>query len=268
MKIACIGGGNMISAIVAGLRSQGFEGGDITVKDPHEDKRRRLNELYGVNVAEDAGEWISGCDVVVLGVKPQGLEAALKEISKFIAPNATVLSIAAGVGLEALERWSGARHVVRAMPNTPAMVAAGFVGLYAPDDIGAEHRERVEKIVAGMGRFSWFDKEDDLHVVTGGPGSGVAYVFLFLEGLQKALVNQGVSQAQAKELALSTVTGAARLAEQSAEDFAQLRKNVTSKGGTTAQALAVFEAQDWCETIDQAVKACIARSKEMSELFR
>ncbi|MDO4938141.1 MAG: pyrroline-5-carboxylate reductase, partial [Sutterellaceae bacterium] len=268
VKIACIGGGNMVSAIVAGLVGHGMEGSDITVKDPHEDKRAKLEALYGIHTTDTVGAWITEADVLVLGVKPQALKEALKEVAPLIGKDTTVISIAAGVTVEALKNWTGTDRIVRAMPNTPAMVSQGFTGLYAPETATEVDVERAEKVVAAIGQYRKFDHEDDLHTVTGGPGSGVAYVFLFMQGLQEALERQGLESQAAHDLALATVEGAAALARQSGGDFAVLRQNVTSKGGTTAKAIETFEAQDLRGTIDAAVKACIARSKEMSELFK
>lgn len=268
MKIACIGGGNMISAIVAGLVGHSIKGSDITVKDPHEDKRAKLESLYGVHTTNSVGDWITQADIVVLGVKPQALKQALKDVAPLISKDATVISIAAGVTVETLTKWTGSQHIVRAMPNTPAMVCAGFTGFYAPPGSRQADIDRAQIIVSAIGKYRQFDHQDDLHTVTGGPGSGVAYVFLFMQGLQEALVNQGVTPEVAHELSLSTIEGAAALARKSGTDFEVLRQNVTSKGGTTARAIETFEAKDLRGTIDAAVKACIARSKEMSELFK
>ena len=258
----------MISAIVAGLVGHSIKGSDITVKDPHEDKRAKLETLYGIHTTNSVGDWISQADIVILGVKPQALKEALKEVAPLISKEATVISIAAGVTVEALKKWTGSQHIVRAMPNTPAMVSAGFTGLYAPTEATQTDIDRAQTVVSAIGKYRRFDHEDDLHTVTGGPGSGVAYVFLFMQGLQEALVHQGVTPQAAHELALSTVEGAAALARKSGTDFDVLRQNVTSKGGTTAKAIETFEAKDLRGTIDAAVKACIARSKEMSELFK
>lgn len=258
----------MVSAIVAGLVGKGMKGSDITVKDPHEEKRAKLHSLYGVATTDSLGSWVTEADVLILGVKPQALKDALVDVKPLIGKTTTVLSIAAGVTVETLQKWTGSEHVVRAMPNTPAMVSKGFTGLYAPASATQDDVKRAEVVVSAIGQYRVFPNEDDLHTVTGGPGSGVAYVFLFMEGLQKALEKRGLDAASAHELALSTVEGAAALARASGTDFGVLRQNVTSKGGTTAKALEVFNNKDLCGIIDEAVGACMARSKEMSELFR
>lgn len=268
MKIAFMGGGNMGSAIVSGLVSHGFPGSDLMVCDPNADKREALQASCGVLAFDAAGDWLAGADLVVLAVKPQMLRDCCEMIRPLLKSSAGILSIAAGVAIESLAGWLGTRNIVRAMPNTPAKVGAGFTGLFACADAREQTREAAERIMASVGRVLWLGSEDDIHTVTAGPGSGPAYVFLFLEALSAALEKRGMSRDFARELALSTVEGAARLARETGEDFAQLRRNVTSKGGTTAKALEVFENRDARGMMDEAVGACIARSREMAELFK
>lgn len=267
MKIAFMGGGNMGSAIIGGLVANGMAGGDILLCDPNADKREKLAGQFGVQTFESAGEWLSAADMVVLAVKPQMLEACCSEIRPHLKPSVAILSIAAGVAIESIAKWLGTRNIVRAMPNTPAKVGAGFTGLFAGSGAADAARSAAERVMGSVGRVLWLSAEDDIHVVTGGPGSGPAYVFLFLEALSAALEKRGMSEESARELALSTVEGAAKLARESGEDFAQLRRNVTSKGGTTAKALEVFEARDVRGIMDEAVGACVARSREMARLF-
>lgn len=268
MKIAFIGGGNMARAIISGLCAKGFAGGDIAVKDPHAEKREFFAKTYGVKGYETAGDWIGEADLVVLAVKPQVLEACLKEIAGLISEKATVLSIAAAVSVEALVRWSGKSRIVRCLPNTPAMVGSGFSGLFAGPGADAADRERAQTVMQSVGECAWFEKEDALHLVTGGPGSGPAYVFLFMQGLSEALVKAGAEPEAARQLAIATVSGAAKLAASSDASFEELRAMVTSKGGTTARAIEAFEAGDLRGLIGRAVEACIARSKEMAGLYK
>ncbi len=268
MKTAFIGGGNMARAIIGGLVAQGFDAADIAVKDPHEEKRAALTADFGAAAFDEAADWITAADLVVLAVKPQGLEACLKETAQWISPDATVLSIAAAVSVDAIARWSGKSRIVRCLPNTPAMAGCGFSGLYAGQGAGPEDRARAQKVMESVGSVVWVADEAQLHVVTAGPGSGPAYVFLFMEALADALVQAGADAGQAREMALSTVYGAASLAKASGEDFALLRQKVTSKGGTTAKAIEALEAGDFRGLIGSAVKACIARSEEMAELYK
>ncbi len=268
MKIAFIGGGNMGSAIIGGLVSHGFAGGDILVTDHNGQKRDRLGSEFGVQAFEAAGAWIGQADLVVLAVKPQMLKECCAQVRPWLKESAAILSIAAGVTIESLTAWLGTGNIVRAMPNTPAKVGMGFTGLFAAAGATSSARAMAEKTMASVGRVLWLGSEEEIHVVTGGPGSGPAYVFLFMEALAGALEKRGMDQGSARELALCTVEGAAKLARESGEEFSELRRKVTSKGGTTARALEVFEAAGVRDTMDQAVGACIARSREMAELFK
>ena len=267
LKIGFLGGGNMAGAIAAGLAANGTNPAAIAVMDRHPEKLAVLRERLGIATYEAAGDWISEMDVVVLAVKPQGLEACCAQAARWISPEATVLSIAAAVRSEVIARWLGTRRIVRAMPNTPAMAGKGFTGLYAGEGAIEVDRSRAQAILQAVGAVHWVDGEQALHLVTAGPGSGPAYVFLFMEALADALVEQGLEADAAREFALSTVEGAAALARQSARPFEELRRNVTSKGGTTAKAIEAFEARDLRGTVKAAVEACRARSCEMSDLF-
>lgn len=267
MNTAFIGGGNMAGAMIAGMHAKGVNGETIWVSDPHPEKREKLHALYGAVGFEGAGEWLKKADVVVLAVKPQKLKDCCETLKPFVSEKALVLSVAAGVKLEVLRAWLNHKRIVRAIPNTPAMVLKGFSGLYVPSDVDEDARKAAHTVLESVGEVKDLTHEDGLHLVTSGPGSGPAYVFLFMEALAEALVKGGATPADAHEMALSTVEGAAALARKSSEDFAQLRANVTSKDGTTAKAIEAFEVHDFCGTVEAAVKACAARSKEMSEMF-
>lgn len=266
MKIVFLGGGNMSGAVIEGLLAQGVAAGELAVMDRHPEKLARFAER-GVGTHATPGAWIAEGQVVVLGVKPQGLQACLKEAAAFINDQAVVLSMAAGVTVDALQAWCGTQRIVRAMPNTPAKVGKGFTGLFARALVSDEDKARAERVMSAVGRCAWVSEENMLHAITAGTGSGPAYVFLFMQSLAEALERQGLDKELAKELALSTVEGAAALARQSNESFAQLRANVTSRGGTTAQAIAVFESEHWPEIIDKAAQACAECSKQMSQMF-
>ena len=266
MRIAFIGGGNMARAIIGGLVASKTDA-EIAVKDPNACKREALTRDFAASCHEEASDWISKADLVVLAVKPQVMQKCLQEVGPFIDDAATVLSIAAAVPVDSIVKWTGKTHVVRCLPNTPAMAGCGFSGLFAGPQADENDKARAQCVMQSVGRVLWVEDEDKLHVVTGGPGSGPAYVFLFMEALSAALEKSGMSKDQAHELALSTVQGAAALARQSGEDFAKLRENVTSKGGTTAKAIEAFEAGGLRDLVGKAVEACMARSREMSKLF-
>lgn len=267
LKIGFLGGGNMARAIVAGLVSSGADPKLVTVMDRHPEKLAALREQFGITTQEKPGDWITALDVVVLAVKPQGLRECCEQVASLVSPETTVLSIAAAVRADVIAEWLGTCRVVRCIPNTPSMVGKGFSGLYAGPRTTEDDRTRSQYVMQTVGDLEWVESEDDLHLVTAGPGSGPAYVFLFMEALADALVQEGLTPEKAKEFALSTVEGAAALARTSGEAFDVLRHNVTSKGGTTAKAIEAFEAHDLRGTVKAAVQACRVRSEEMSELF-
>jgi len=267
MKIALIGGGNMGSAILGGLAKSGMDV-SLFVLDPNVEKRARLASLYAVKGYESAGEWLREVDALVLAVKPQVFEAAAKALVPFLRPDVHILSIAAGVTVAAIQKWLKHEDVVRAMPNTPALVSCGITGLFASQAASRESQEIAERIMRCVGQVVWVKTEEELHIITGGSGSGPAYVFLFMEALSAALQKRGFDEALAREEALCTVEGAAKLARETGEAFGKLRENVTSKGGTTAKALEAFEAGDFRGLVDRAVAACIDRSVEMAELYK
>lgn len=268
MRIAFIGGGNMAQAIIAGVRAKLSHDIVIDVCDHHAQKREKLEKLYAVRTFTQPAAWLSGADLIVLAVKPQGMKETCWELAAYISPDSCVLSIAAGLSAATIGAWLQRDPVVRAMPNTPAMVGAGFTGLFAPKETTDNQRQLIETIMNSVGQTVWLNKEEEINTVIGGPGSGPAYVFLFMQSLAAALEEHGAPKAVAREMALSTVEGAAKLARQTGEDFAILRSNVTSKGGTTAAALAVFEERQLQQTVRAAVDACIERAQEMAKTLQ
>ncbi len=255
----------MARALVSGLSK--MPGVSIAVLDRHPEKLESLKKNYGVETYEKPGDWISKADIVVLAVKPQGLKEFCASVKDFISKDSTVLSIAAGVPAKPIAEWTDSNRVVRSIPNTPAMVGKGLTGLYAAETLSEEDRMRAQTVTDAVGRSLWVDDEARLHLVTAGPGSGPSYVFLFMEAFADGLKDLGVDEVTAKEFALSTVEGAAALARASGEEFAILRANVTSKGGTTAKAIEVLEANNIRTALKEAVFACRKRSEEMGVLF-
>ncbi|MDR2014989.1 MAG: pyrroline-5-carboxylate reductase [Azoarcus sp.] len=271
MKISFLGGGNMASALIGGMCGRGFEATDITVVELDASIRERLRASYGVAVlaAPDAGVFDS--DVLVLAVKPQQMKAALVPFAGVLRET-LVISIAAGLRLIDIGRWLGNMGVpypplVRCMPNTPALVGAGVTGMFAAPGVDAVGRELAGRILATVGSIVWVDDETRLDTVTGISGSGPAYVFHFIEALETAGLAQGFDAASARRLAIDTVLGAARLAEASKDSPSTLREKVTSKGGTTAAALAHLAATGWHDALVGAVEAASARSRELGEQF-
>lgn len=270
---AFVGGGNMASALVGGMLARGARAAALRVVEPLPAQRAKLAERFpGVALfAEATAAAVGGADVVVLAVKPQQMPAAARALAPQLGPESgVVLSIAAGIRLADLGRWLGGhRRLVRAMPNTPALVGRGISGAFAAPGVDAPGRARCAAVLEAGGKIVWVDDEAMLDAVTGVSGSGPAYVFYFLEALETAARELGFSAADARALAYATFDGAVALAQASAEDPATLRARVTSKGGTTERAIAALDDGDVRARIVAAVKAAAARARELgAELGR
>jgi pyrroline-5-carboxylate reductase len=268
-QIAFIGGGNMASAIVGGLIAKGARGSDFRIVEPLPAQRERLAVRFPDVALHDActAGAIEGADVVVLAVKPQQMREAARALAPLIAPVAWVLTIAAGVRCADLSRWLGGyARIVRAMPNTPALVGAGISGVYAMPE-ARDHAATAGQILGACGEVIWLDDEQRLDAVTGISGSGPAYVFYFLEALERAARELGFTEDDARRLAYATFDGSVRLAMRSDDAPATLRANVTSKGGTTARAIETMTSGRVAENIVAAVKAAAARASELGEEF-
>jgi pyrroline-5-carboxylate reductase len=270
MNICFIGGGNMASAMVGGLlRNNTCAPSDIRVVEPAEEARLRIGALGVATFAGPVKEAVEGADVVVLAVKPQQMKEVAGGLGALLSGGQVVLSIAAGIRLDALERWLGHSDAgfitVRAMPNTPALIGAGMTGLYGPARLNSEQRDRIEEITRATGGLVWVGAETDLDAVTAVSGSGPAYFFYFIEALIKAGTQLGLPEGTARALALETALGAAKLAHESPEDPATLRARVTSKNGTTERALLSMEANGVRQHIIEGAHAAAARSKELGD---
>lgn len=267
MKIGFIGGGNMATALIGGLAGSLLPGRQIHVVDVNAEARQKLERQFGLSSAPQADAVLAACDVIVLAVKPQQMKLVVAELRPQIGAQ-LVLSIAAGVRALDLSRWLGGHTaIVRAMPNTPALIGQGITGLAALAGVSGAQRATAEAIMRAVGAVVWLDDESRIDAVTAVSGSGPAYVFYFLEAMQQAALELGLSHEQGTALALATFTGAARLAQQSSEPLAVLRERVTSKGGTTYAALSRMEASGVKAAIVTAVKAAAERSRELGEEF-
>ena len=264
MKIVFLGGGNMAAALIGGMLERGFVASEVVVVELAAARRDWLVQTFGVGVAADVGA-MSGADVVVLAVKPQQMREALAPLAGRLG-DALAISVAAGLRVADLSRWLGGHpRVARAMPNTPALIGAGVTGMYAPDAVDGAGRELAERIVSAVGSVVWVDDETQMDALTAVSGSGPAYVFHFIEALEAAAVSRGFDGATARRLALDTVLGAARLAASSDDPPGVLREKVTSKGGTTAAALAVLGDGGFVGLVDRAVAAAEARARELGD---
>ncbi len=267
MKITFLGGGNMATALIGGMRQQGFSAPGIQVVEPVDAARDRLTDAFGVRCAPAIDAAAMNCEVWVLAVKPQHMREAVAPLAGRLGDR-LVVSIAAGVRLADLGGWLGGhRQLVRAMPNTPALIGAGITGLYADPAVGRDGRERAEKIVSAVGTAVWVDDEAKMDAVTAVSGSGPAYVFYFIEAMQEAAIGLGLEAEVARRLAIETVLGAARLAHGSSDPAAVLRERVTSKGGTTEAALRSFDADGIKAAIERGIRAAEARGRELGELM-
>jgi pyrroline-5-carboxylate reductase len=265
MKIAFLGGGNMANALIGGLLAKGFEPRSISVIEVSPAARERLGAQHGVRASTAPDAATSAADTLVLAVKPQDMRAALSGFPGNLDQK-LVISIATGLHLDALSRWLGGhRKLVRCMPNTPALIGAGISGLYALPEVSADERKKAETILGAVGEVVWLPEERLLDPVTAVSGSGPAYVFWFIEQLSASAIKLGIPKETALKLAVQTVFGAAKLAAQSDESPAELRKKVTSKGGTTEAALRVFDEERLAERFARALEAASRRGAELGD---
>ncbi len=264
--IAFIGGGNMASAIISGLLRQGYSAAQLTVVEPFDEARQKLKASFGIDALAVAGEPLNRADLVVWAVKPQTFKDAALATQAFTT-SALHLSVAAGIPSDSMARWLQSERIVRAMPNTPALIGKGITGLFARAAVSAPDRSAVEEVVATTGDFLWMTAETQLDAVTALSGSGPAYVFYFLEAMQKAGADMGLPPAQAYQLAISTFIGAGELARASDETPEVLRQRVTSKGGTTYAAITSMEQSDVKALFEKALKAAGARATELGLEF-
>ncbi|MBB5204908.1 pyrroline-5-carboxylate reductase [Inhella inkyongensis] len=262
--LAFIGGGNMASAILGGLRRAGRPAEAFVVIEPQATQRERLATDFGIQALAAPTPALAQAALVVWAVKPQLFAQAAAPAAPWLA-QALQLSVMAGIRSEAIAQASGSERVVRAMPNTPALIGQGIAGLYARAAVSELERAEVEAVLAPTGRSLWVEREDDLDAVTAISGSGPAYFFYFCEAMVQAGLDLGLHETQARELALATCGGAAALALQSADSLAMLRERVTSKGGTTHAALESLRADGVGEALQRAVRAAASRAAELGK---
>lgn len=263
LKICFIGGGNMASALISGMAGNYVAANNIYVLDHDAGKRTFLAQTYGVTASEDLAEAVATCDVIIPAVKPQQYPALCAAIKPHLRDQ-LLISIAAGIGLSDLSRWLGDyASIIRVMPNTPSLVGAGMSGIVAMASVSKAACGIAEAIMQSVGEVVWLDEEKQMDALTAVSGSGPAYVFYFIEAMQQAAQEMGLTQAQGDKLALETVLGAAKLAVSSDDPAALLRERVTSKGGTTHAAISSMEAAGVKTAIMQGMKAAQARSIEM-----
>jgi pyrroline-5-carboxylate reductase len=266
LNITFIGGGNMARALIGGMVARGVASNGFAVVDPSADARSTIAARFGVaTFAAIESPSVAHAEIIVLAVKPQNVRVASRELATLLKRQ-IVITIAAGIRLGDLSRWLlGYRRLVRAMPNTPAMIGAGITGLYALSGVDAEGRARASSVLEAVGGTLWCERESDLDAVTAISGSGPAYVFYFLEALEDAARALGFGETEARRLA--TFSGAIRLAEQSDSEPSLLRAQVTSKGGTTERGIAALEGAGVKAAVAAAAQAALTRAGELGDLF-
>ncbi len=266
MRLTFVGGGNMGEVILSAVLTAGLAVADeVTVCDINRERRDYLAKRFGVAVTDNSRRAVAGSNVVILAVKPQDMAKATDELNGNLKPGQLVLSVVAGARIAPIQRGLGHTAVVRSMPNTPAQIGQGMTVWTCAVKVSTEQRRTAEAILGAMGREIAVENEDDIDKATAVSGSGPAYLFLFIEALASAAVDIGLAADVAHELVLTTVLGAGLLVEQSGRDPAELRRMVTSPGGTTAAALAELANGKFNELVTRAVRAAYRRARELGD---
>ncbi len=266
-KLAFVGAGNMAGALIGGLVQQGFNAANISAADPYQPSLEKLRNDFGITTSNSNTEAIKAADVVVLAVKPQVLQTAAAEISTLVQQQQSlVVSIAAGIPLASLQQWLGDEvAIVRCMPNIPALVQCGATGLFANSFVSDAQRQAAEQVLNAVGISAWVTNESELDAVTAVSGSGPAYFFLVMEAMQETAEAMGLDPELSKQLIIQTALGAATMAQKSDVDAAELRRRVTSPGGTTERAVAELEGGGLREIFKIALRAAEQRSVELAQ---
>ncbi len=267
--VGFIGAGNMARSLAGGLLHNGWARSRLSLSDPQLDQRQGAEKALGISVYADNREVARQADILVLAVKPQALAQVAVELANIVQHHRPlIISIAAGVRSADIERWLGGDlAIVRAMPNTPALIGSGATGLYANTRVSDKQRDQGESILRAVGVTAWVNDEHLIDVVTALSGSGPAYFFLVMEALERAAIDAGLAPDQARLLTLETAFGAAKMALEGGEEPAILRQRVTSPGGTTEAAIKVMEESGIRQLFQQAVTAAAHRAHELGDLF-
>ena len=270
-SIAFVGAGNMAASLIGGLRAQGLDASQIRASDPGAETRERVSAEHGIKTFADNAEAIHGVDVIVLAVKPQLMAGMLTALVAELGSldGKLLISIAAGIRVARLQEMAGGHErIIRTMPNTPSLLGLGMTGLYAPPAIGQADRAVAEQMMQSVGKTLWVDEEAGINGVIAAAGSAPAYFFLFMQAIAEEAEAMGFTPEQARLLVQQTALGAAAMVEQNPELSLQtLREQVTSKGGTTAEAVKTFQEQGLMPLTARAMQAAVTRAGEMETLF-
>ncbi|WP_338849984.1 pyrroline-5-carboxylate reductase [Massilia sp. W12] len=269
MNLGFIGGGNMASALIAGVARSGMLGRLHVVDINPAQLAQYAHDYPGASTAQEINRSLMEMDVLVLAVKPQQMRQIALQLAPLLPQHGPlIISIAAGIRGVDLQRWLGGYGaLVRCMPNTPALIGRGMSGMTAWPDVTAQQKQLAQQVLSAVGATLWLEHEEQLDAVTALSGSGPAYVFYFIEAMQSAAQLLGLSEEQGRQLALATFSGAAELAAQSPEPVAALREKVTSKGGTTQAALTAMEHAQTKTIIVHAIRSAYVRACELGDEF-
>ncbi len=266
-KIGFIGGGNMAASLIGGLIADGTSSAQIYIAEPDAQRAESLQQQFAVKLTTNNTSLVEQSDVVVLAVKPQVLREVCQQITEAVkARRPLIISVAAGIRIGDIDRWLGGDNaIVRTMPNTPALVQCGATGLFANKRVDEPQREIAERIMRAVGLTQWLEEEALMDAVTALSGSGPAYFFLVIEALEQAARKLGLSDESSRVLALQTAFGAAKMALESSEPAEELRRRVTSPGGTTERAIGILEEGDLRGLFEQALSGARDRARELAE---
>lgn len=268
-SVCFIGAGNMTRSIVSGLINSGYAPQRINVTNPSQPKLDAMATDFGVHTFQNNLEAAKRSEIIVLSVKPQLMQQVCEQLSTLDLQGKLIMTIAAGITAQRYSDYlKQPIKLIRTMPNTPTQIGMGLTGLFACEGVSYEHKRLAEQLMQTGGEIVWVDEEQELNDVIALAGSSPAYFFLFMEAMVESAVKKGVNEDKARQMAQQAALGAAEMVKHNSDiSLAQLRLNVTSKGGTTAQAIDTFEKGNLRGLVDNAMTNCIARAEEMSEQF-
>ncbi|OEF27746.1 pyrroline-5-carboxylate reductase [Vibrio rumoiensis] len=268
-KISFIGSGNMARSIFAGMLSSGYKAANITATGRDEVKLKNLTDCFGIHTTTNNVAAVEQADVVILSVKPQMMEGVCADFQSLDLSNKLVISIAAGISAKRLNEMLGQEvQLVRVMPNTPSLVGKGMSGLFATANVSENDKDFSGDLMAAVGEICWVDTESGINNIIAAAGSAPAYFFLFMEAMQKEAIAQGFNQDTARLLVQQAALGAAEMVVANPElELSTLREQVTSKGGTTAEALRTFNEHNLSDIVSKAMQAAVQRAEEMEKLI-
>lgn len=267
--IAFIGAGNMASAIIGGLISNGWPTYQLIATAKTAATLSDIREKFNIETTVDNHQAVSKADVIMLCVKPQMMKAVLTDLTPSIKPDALIISVAAGITMESLQNWGGEhRAIVRSMPNTPSALQCGASGLFANNNVSTAQKVLTDDIFNAIGIARWVDRESLIDAVIAVSGSGPAYYFLMMEIMEQVGTRLGLDAETSRQLTLQTALGAARMATESDADAAELRRRITSPNGTTEQAIKTFQEQGLPELVEKAMNAAVNRSIELAKALK